>query len=57
MLEMRTSSNVESARLIEPILLFHDGDPHHLETSPLVCKVNQWTGFCMIGASVMRELS
>ena len=37
--------------------LFHDGSPYHIETSPLICCANQWTGFCMIGTSVMKELS
>ena len=27
-----------------------------METSPLICKANQWTGFYMITASVMKEL-
>ena len=27
-----------------------------METSPLICAVNQWTGFYMITASVMKEL-
>ena len=27
-----------------------------METSPLICRANQWTGFYMIGASVMKEL-
>ena len=25
--------------------LFHDGGPYHIETSPLICSANQWTGF------------
>ena len=37
-------------------LLFHDGGPHHIETSPLICSVNQGTGFYMIRTSVMKEL-
>ena len=36
--------------------LFHDGGCYHIETSPLICKANQWTGFYMIGSSVMKEL-
>ena len=36
--------------------LFHDGGRYHIETSPLICKTNQWTGFYMIMASVMKEL-
>ena len=30
--------------------------PYHIETSPLICSANQWTGFYMITASVMKEL-
>ena len=29
---------------------------YHVETSLLICRANQWTGFCMITASVMKEL-
>ena len=36
--------------------MFHDGGCYHIETSPLICGLNQWTGFCMITASVMKEL-
>ena len=35
---------------------FHDGDPYHIETSPLICSANQYTGFHMIG-SAMKELN
>ena len=27
-----------------------------METSPLICRANQWTGFYMLTASVMIEL-
>ena len=37
--------------------LFHNAGPYHIETSPLICIANQWTGFYMIGASVMKELN
>ena len=37
--------------------LFHDGGRYHIETSPLICSANQWTGFSMIRASVMKELT
>ena len=30
-------------------LTLHDGSPCHVETSPLTCSANQWTGFYMIG--------
>ena len=35
--------------------LFHDGGSCPIETSPLICSANQWTGFCMIGTSVMKD--
>ena len=37
--------------------LFHDGDRYHIETTPLICSANPWTGFYMITASVMKELN
>ena len=36
---------------------FHYGRPYHIETSPLICSASQWTGFYMIGISVMKELN
>ena len=36
--------------------LFHDGGPYHIETSSVICIANQWTGFYIIGVSVMKEL-
>ena len=36
--------------------LFHDGGRYHIESSRLICSANQWTGFYMISASVMKEL-
>ena len=41
----------------EIIQLFHDGGPYRIETSPLIYKANQWIGFYIIGASVMKELN
>ena len=38
-------------------LLFHDGGRYHIETSPLICSANQWSGFYVITASVMKELT
>ena len=37
--------------------LTHDGGRYHIETSPLICSANQWTGFYMITASVMKGLN
>ena len=39
------------------VSLFYDGDPYHTETSPMNCSANQWTGFYLIGTSVMKELT
>ena len=40
----------------ERVWLFHDGGIYHIKTSPLTCSANRWTGFYMIGTSVMKEL-
>ena len=37
-------------------LTLHDGVRYHIETSPLICRTNQWTGFYMLTASDMKEL-
>ena len=37
-------------------LLFYDGGPYYIETSPLICGTNQWTSFPMIGTTFMKEL-
>ena len=38
------------------MLLFHDRESYHIETSPLIWGGNQCTSFYMITASVMKEL-
>ena len=30
---------------------------YHIETSPLICPADQWTGLYMIGTSIMKELN
>ena len=35
--------------------LFYDGGSCLIETSPLICSANQWTGFCIIGISAMKD--
>ena len=35
---------------------FHDGGLYHKETSPLICRANQWSGYYITGTSVMKEL-
>ena len=44
-------SNIKNSKL------FYDGGRYHIETSPLIRSANQWTGFYMITASVMKELT
>ena len=34
----------------------HARVPCHAETSPLICRISQWTGFYMIETSAMKEL-
>lgn len=36
--------------------VFHDEYPYHIETSLQICSADQWTGFCMIGISIMKGL-
>ena len=36
---------------------YHDRGPYQIETSQLISTANQWTGFYMIGSSVMKELA
>ena len=38
-------------------LTLHDEGPYHIKTSPLICRANQWAGFYMVGASVMKNLN
>ena len=38
------------------VLLFHDVSPYHIETSQIICRANQRTGFNMIGTFVTKEL-
>ena len=38
------------------VWLFHREGPNHKETSPLICRVNQWTDFYVIQNFVMKEL-
>ena len=34
----------------------YDRGPYHIETSPLICNVNQWTGFYITQTSIKKEL-
>ena len=51
------TSVIKYLKVLIWVWLFHDGGRYHIETSPLICSANQWTGFYMITASVMRELT
>ena len=37
------------------IYLNEYGSSCQIETSPLICSANQWTGFCIIGTSVIKD--
>ena len=47
--------NLRSKFCEEFAWVFHDGGIYHIETSPLICTANQWTGFYMTGTYVMKE--
>ena len=34
---------------------FHGGGSYDIETSPLICSANYWTGFYVIGTSFVKE--
>ena len=53
---MRTLARNGLNMLTSDIKLFYNRDPYYRETSPLIFSANQWTGFYMIEASVMKEL-
>ena len=38
------------------LILFLNGGPYHIETSPLICWANQYTGFYMLEISVKKKL-
>ena len=38
------------------IKLFLWRGPYHIQSGSLMCTGNQWTGFYMIGTSVMKQL-
>ena len=42
---------------VDNLLFIHTwSGPYHIETSTSICGANQWTGFHVITASVMKEL-
>ena len=49
--------DLRESYFLEHVQLFYDGGRYHIETSPLICFVNQWIGFYMITAPVMKELN
>ena len=50
---MFSSIKTLSRKLTQP---FHDGGRYHIETSPMICRANQWSGFYMITASLIKGL-
>ena len=57
LIESSKGSSPNFAYYVKIIKHFQDGGRYHIETSPLICRANQWTGFYMITASVLKELS
>ena len=51
------NKRINKSNFIKILSLFYDGGPYHIETSPLICTANQWTGLYMVGTSVMKELN
>ena len=39
------------------IYIIHDGVPYHIGTILLIYSANEWTGFYIIGTSIMEELN
>ena len=37
-------------------LTFYDRGPYHIETSQLIYRENHWTGFYVVGTSVLKDL-
>ena len=58
------TENFRSLRSISPEVYlvpakhepFHTVGPYQIETSPLICTANQWTGLNVTGTSVMKKL-
>ena len=50
------SSNNTFEDMVFYLWLFHDRGSYYVETSPLICRANKWTGFYMIGTSVKKKL-
>ena len=44
----KTMSNIYDEAFFAKIV-----NTYHIETSPLICRANQWTSFYMIGTSVI----
>ena len=38
-------------------ITLQDGGLYNIETSALICSVHQWTCFCMIETTIMKELT
>ena len=51
----QSKSTIVSYPNVRKATCFHDGSPYYVETSTLICRANQWTGFYIIGTSVIKE--
>ena len=57
LIQSSKDSSPNFAYYVKIIKHFQDAGRYHIETSPSICRANQWTGFYMITASVLKELS
>ena len=46
----KTMSNIYDEAFFAKIV-----NTYHIETSPLICRANQWTSFCMIAVKYFRN--
>ena len=45
----------KNERSLELLTLTYGG-PYHIADGLFICRANQWTGFYMVGTSVMKDL-
>ena len=53
--KLKTFFNIFQRAMI--CLTLSSWSSYHIETSPLICSANQWTGFYIAGTLIMRELN
>ena len=49
------SGGINMEHLREVVFKFcYDGGHYHIETNPLICYANRWSGFYMIETTIMK---